>query len=588
VGPRRNKPLERVTEGAISDDSHSHSDSHSPVESNADIADRLTGMAQMLAAKRENQFRVRAYRRAAASIRNLSESLVELVHAGADLTKYAGIGEGIAASIREIVASGTTARLEQLKSEIPAELAGITAYPRLDHQRVLRIYQKLGIGSIDELREKLESGAIEASLGTAMAAHVRQGLEEPDLVLLSRADQASEMVREYLLGPGGARRAELAGDCRRRVEVIGQLVFVVETDDFPALVVAMERFGGRAPLLDSGPDHAEFRIPIGIRVRVQRVVASEWGLALVVNTGSEPHVQQLLQVAGASRPAGIETGRIDTEAGVYASFGLPFIEPELREGRDELQLAASGRLPALVERADLRGDLHAHSTSSDGSDSIEAMAAAAQERGYEYLGITDHSQSLKLAGGVTPELLWRQIRFIDQLNERLSGFRVLKSAEVDILADGALDYPDDLLAALDYTVCSIHSRFTLSRAEQTDRVLRAMDHPAFTILGHATGRKLLHRPGYALDFERIVRHARERGRFFEINSNPSRLDLSAERARVVAEAGIKIAVSTDAHNIRELDLIRYGIDQARRAGLDRDSVLNCASWPTLAKLFGRN
>jgi DNA polymerase (family 10) len=542
----------------------------------------------MLAAKRENPFKVRAYRRAAASIRNLSESLVELVETGADLTRYAGIGEGIAATIREIVASGTTARLEQLKSEVSPELAGITAFPRLDQQRILRIYRKLGIGSIDELREKLESGAIEAAFGTRMAFHVRQGLEEPDLVLLSRADAASEMVKDYLLGPCGARRAELAGDCRRRVEVIGRLVFVVETDDFPRLVATMERFGGRTPMLDSGPDHAEFRLPVGLRLTIHRVATPDWGLALVVQTGSELHVQQLLGFAQTSRPDGPNGGRTDTEPALYASFGLAYIEPELREGNDEVRQAAENRLPVLVKATDIRGELHAHSTSSDGTNSIEEMAAAAAARGYEYLGITDHSQSLKLAGGVSPERLWQQIRFIDQLNERLSGIRVLKSAEVDILADGSLDYSDDLLAALDYTVCSIHSRFALSRAEQTERILRAMDHPAFTILGHPTGRKLLGRPGYPLDFDRIVAHARDRGCFFEINSSPNRLDLSAHNARLAAAAGVKIAVSTDAHNTRELDTIRYGLDQARRAGLDRESVLNCASGPALVRLFRRS
>jgi DNA polymerase (family X) len=236
---------------------------------------------------------------------------------------------------------------------------------------------------------------------------------------------------------------------------------------------------------------------------------------------------------------------------------------------------------------DLRGELHTHSTSSDGAHSIEQMAIAARNKGYKYIGITDHSQSLKIAGGVSVQDLWRQIRFIDKLNERIDGIRILKSAEVDILPDGSLDYPDDVLKELDYTVCSIHSRFGLPKTAQTERILRAMDNRYFTILGHPTGRKLLKRSGYEIDIERIIAHAKQNGCFFEINSSPDRLDLSAEHARLAAMAGVKIAISTDAHSTREFDLIRYGLDQARRAGLDKNSVLNCRSSKKLCKLVTR-
>jgi DNA polymerase (family 10) len=224
-----------------------------------------------------------------------------------------------------------------------------------------------------------------------------------------------------------------------------------------------------------------------------------------------------------------------------------------------------------VSVKDIRGELHAHSTSSDGLHSIEQMVAAAREKGYEYIGITDHSQSLKIARGVSTDELWKQVRFIDRLNDRISGIRVLKSSEVDILADGSLDYPDDLLKELDYTVCSIHSRFGLGRAEQTERIMRAMDNRYFNILGHATGRLLLKRPGYEIEIDQIIAHARQNGCFFEINSSPDRLDLSAENARSTNEFG----------------LIRYGVDQARRAGLEQSNVLNCLPWKELATLFRR-
>jgi DNA polymerase (family X) len=259
----------------------------------------------------------------------------------------------------------------------------------------------------------------------------------------------------------------------------------------------------------------------------------------------------------------------------------------LREGYGEVKDAAQGALRSLVAVKDICGELHAHSTSSDGAHSIEQMAVAARDRGYEFIGITDHSQSLKIARGVSVEDLWKQIRFIDKLNDRLSGIRILKSAEVDILADGGLDYPDDLLGELDYTVCSVHSRFGMDKSRQTERILRAMDNRYFNILGHATGRLLLKRPGYEIDLDRVIKHARQNGCFFEINSSPERLDLSAENTRLAHSAGVKIAVSTDAHSTREFGLVRYGIDQARRAGLEKTSILNCHPWQTLAPLFRR-
>ena len=266
---------------------------------------------------------------------------------------------------------------------------------------------------------------------------------------------------------------------------------------------------------------------------------------------------------------------------------MSYIEPELREGHDEVARALQGTLPQLVTAADIHGELHAHSTSSDGVHSIEQMAIAAQQRRYEYIGISDHSQSLKIANGVSVEDLWAQIKYIDKLNQRLKGIRILKSSEVDILADGSLDYPDDLLRELDYTVCSIHSRFGLNREQQTERILRAMDNRYFNILGHATGRLLLKRPGYEVDMDRIIAHAKANGCFFEINSSADRLDLSAENARLASEAGVKIAISTDAHSTREFGTVQRGIDQARRAALEPASVLNCLPWESLQPLFRR-
>ena len=554
--------------------------------SNAEIADRLASLAQLLSTQKENPYKIKAYQRAAVKVRTISESIEELVRDESDLTEYAGIGEAISAAIREIVRTGTLGKLEKLRSEATPELASISAYPRLDPKRVLRIYNKLKIASVEALREELESGAIEKAFGLRMAQHIRQGLTENHAMLLYRADDLRLAIEDFLLGKCRVRRAEVAGDYRRRVEVIEEMVFIVETDEFPSVIATLQRYGGRTPLVHASKESARFALSSGIQLVVHFASRALWGHSLIACTGSQAHLKKLSAVTG-SLKALKEQASFPTENDLYRRFGLDFIEPELREGHDEVQRAAQGALPSLVAVSDIRGELHAHSISSDGSNSIEQMAAAARERGYEYTGITDHSQSLKIARGVSVDDLWKQIRFIDRLNERLNGIRVLKSAEVDILADGSLDYPDELLRELDYTVCSIHSRFALDKGKQTDRILRAMDNRHFKILGHATGRLLLKRPGYELNIERIIAHAKQNGCFFEINSSPDRLDLSAENARLARSAGVKIAISTDAHSTREFGLIRYGIGQARRAALESSDVLNCLPWEKLRSLFKR-
>jgi DNA polymerase (family 10) len=554
--------------------------------SNAEIADRLASLAQLMAAGKENPYKIKAYQRAAARLRTFSESIDELVREEADLTAFAGIGDAIAACIREIVLTGTLTKLERLRGEAGRELASITQYPRLDPKRVLRVYKKLGIDSIDALKEKLASGDIQNLFGLRMAQHIRQGLTETHAMLLYRADDLRDSLEQFLLGKCRVKRAQVTGDFRRRAEIIEEISFVVETDDFTGMTTRLERFGGRTPIVSANRHEAVFELSAGILLRVRAASEDEWGLRLIACTGSKAHLRKLAAVAGPLTPLKAR-GSWPDEASVYKKFGLDFIEPELREGHDEVDRAAAHSLPALVSISDIRGELHAHSTSSDGAHSIEQMARAAQQLGYEYVAITDHSQSLKIARGLPVEDLWKQIRFIDRLNERSDGIRILKSAEVDILADGSLDYPDELLRELDYTVCSVHSRFGLDREQQTERVMRAMDNPYFNILGHATGRLLLKRPGYELDMERLMEHARQQGCFFEINSSPDRLDLSAENARAAGEAGVKIAVSTDAHSTREFGLIRYGLDQARRAGLSKADVLNCMPWSKLCRLMKR-
>jgi len=555
--------------------------------SNAEIATQLLSLAQLLSTQGENPFKIRAYRRAAEAIKTLPESVDELVRSDADLTQISGIGKGISGALREIVQSGSLRHLETLRSTVSPELAALSEYPRLDPKRVLRIYKKLGISSVAELKAKLEEGAIAEQLGIRMDQHVRQALVESSEILLFDADEIVPGIQRFLVATCGAKRAAVAGDFRRRVDVVRELVFVVEADDFPAVVEKFTRFGGGTEELSADDQRAAFRLSSGLRVTLERGQAAKWGLTLLACTGALGHLEKLEENGHSLEKLAEAREKYATEEAVYRKLGLQYIEPELREGRDEVDRAARHALPSLVTVEAIRGELHAHSTSSDGAHSIEAMAEAARERGYEYLGITDHSQSLKIAGGVSEEDLWKQIRYIDKLNTRLRGIRVLKSAEVDILVDGSLDYPDELLEELDYTVCSIHSKFGLDRKKQTERILRAMDNPHFSFLGHATGRLLLKRNGYEIDLERLIERAKANGCYFEINSSPDRLDLSAEHARQVSEAGIAIAICTDAHSAAELDFIRCGVDQARRAGLAPAAILNCQPLMKVLRLLKR-
>jgi len=552
--------------------------------SNSEIADRLSGLAQLLTVEKANPYKVRAYRRAAAVVRGLGESVDELVRNNEDLRIYAGIGEAISGAIREIVETGTLKTLEKLRSSVSPELASLIDYPRLDPRRILRIYKKLDISTIEALSTALKSGELERIFGTRMAQHVRLGLVETETILLYHAHPIAETIKAFLLKKAGAERVQIVGDYRRLVETISRFDVLVITSEFAALVEAMKRYGGRTPLIESTATTATYSLSSGPLLRIEQANKEHWGLSKVRATGSAAHLRKLVRVTGSLRSAA-ERSPFPTEEAFYKHFGLEVIPPELREGLDEVSRARKGTLPKLLTQQDIRGDLHTHTFGSDGSDSVEEMAAAANKLGYEYVGITDHTPSLKIANGQSIEDLCAQIRKIDKLNARLSGFRILKSAEVDILSEGTLDLPDDVLSQLDYTVCSIHSRFAMTREKQTERVLRAMDNRYFTILGHATGRLLLKRPGYELDFQRIIRHARERGHFFELNSSPDRLDVSAENARLVQSAGMRIAISTDSHGVGEYATIRYGIEQARRAGLQAADVLNCQPLESLLKLI---
>jgi DNA polymerase (family 10) len=526
-----------------------------------------------LALEGADRFKLKAYRRAAQTIEALSDSVADLVARDQDLTDLPGIGRAINEIVQEIVRTGKLTRLEQKVAGLPASTLELADKPALDPKRIGQVYKKLGISSLTELKEKLDAGEVRKALGPRMEYHVRHGLDErPRRLLWNVQDTAARIERNLLAAPGVVH-ASCTGSVRRKEDTVGDLNFLVAATNPASIFRRFARFNGVLSAERRSQYERAFRLSSG-EIATLRITRPEtWGLALLESTGSAAHLADLRKRA-ARRATRLEDHVSSDERTVYASLGLSYVEPELREGRGEVTSAARGRLPKLVAVTDLRGDLHMHTIASDGANTIADMAAAAQARGYEYIAITDHSQSLKITNGLTEERLLKHLDAIDKVNGKLRGFRILKSAEVDILEDGRLDYSQSALKKLDLTICSIHSRFGFDKQKQTERIFRAMDNRYFTILGHATGRLLLKRPGYDLDMERIVEHARENGCFFEINSSPDRLDLSDEHARLAKKCGVKIAIDTDAHSTRELDFVSAGINQARRGWLEAADVLN--------------
>ena len=393
----------------------------------------------------------------------------------------------------------------------------------------------------------------------------------------------------------GVRHVEVAGSFRRRRETVGDLDLLVACARGAPVVERLVAHEDVAEVAARGPTRATVVLRSGLQVDLRVVAAASFGSALHYFTGSKAHniaVRKLgvrrglkLNEYGVFRGARRIGGK--SEAEVFRSVGLPYIEPELREDQGEIEAARRRRLPRLVELADLRGDLHVHTRASDGRASPEEMAIAARERGYEYLAIADHTAAARIARGLDARRMRRHLARIEKLAAGLRGIRLLRAAEVDILEDGSLDLPDEVLRELDLVVGAVHSHFGLARARQTERILRAMDHPRFHVLAHPTGRLLGEREAYAVDLERLVLGAAERGCFLELNAQPQRMDLTDVACRAAKQAGVKVAISTDAHAAEQLDFMRLGVGQARRGWLEADDVLNTRSWRELEKLLAR-
>lgn len=548
----------------------------------------LDQIASYLELKGDNPFRVRAFRGASKAVLSLPQDIRGAIADGS-LAATKGVGPATVAILKELDESGRATVLEELREEIPPGLIEMLGISGLGVNRIRTIHEKLGIETLADLETAAQNGKLAAlpGFGHKTAETVLRGIGRLRKVqsfrLSHHAADEARVVCEAMARLKGVSRAIIAGDVRRRMEVVVEVVIVVVTEHAPAdLYRALGEMTGVSEVTGSDERQITLRFAGGAAARVIATPPANLGAVLVQATGSVAHLEALAAHAAglgfSLNAAGLWRGRefvpTPDEAALYRTLGLAEIPPELREGRDELARGAAGTLPRLLEIEDLRGFLHCHTSYSDGNISVEELTLACRDEGYSYLGITDHSRSAAYAGGLSLEDLARQWSEIDEVNAKRLGIRVLKGVESDILADGSLDYDEATLASFDFVIGSVHSRFQLDEAGMTARVLRALDNPYLTILGHPTGRLLLSRDPYPLDLDQVFARAGERGVAVEINADPHRLDLDWRLLRRARDAGAMISIGADAHSRAGLGYIPYGVNVARKGGLSRDEVLN--------------
>jgi len=566
---------------------------------NTDIADIFDEIADYLLIKGENPFRVRAYRNAARTVRGLGSELKDMVARGEDLTALPGIGKELAAKIHEILATGTVRALSRLRREIPRTVIEILKLPGLGPKRVGILYHDLKIRDLQQLARAAQQGRLRALSGFGARTEqrileaVRQHAARQIRFKISEAEVYIDSLIGYLKQVGGVRRVVAAGSFRRCRETIGDLDILTTAAEGSAIMECFVAYDEVDTVISRGAARASVRLRCGLQADLRRVAPESFGAAWQYFTGSQAHNVALRRLA---RQRGLKINEYgvfrdqqrvagETEKSVYRSIGLDWMAPELRENRGEIEACRQNRLPVLVELGDLKGDLHMHTRASDGHNSIEEMALAARERGFQYIAIAEHSRHLSIAHGLDARRLLVQMDEIDRLNDQLKAIVILKSIEVDILEDGRLDLSDEVLARLDLVIGSVHSHFNLPPSRQTERILRAMDHRYFTILAHPSGRLINEREAYAVDLEKIIAHAAARGCFLELNANPKRLDLTDIYCQMAKERGVLVAVNSDAHRSDDFENLRFGIGQARRGWLEKEDVLNTRPLPELLKMI---
>lgn len=568
---------------------------------NKEIAALFDRLADLLEIEDANPFRVRAYRNAARTLENLGQSVAELLASGKDLTELPGIGEHLADKIAVIVKTGRLPQLDAVEARTPGALSDLMKIEGIGPKRVKALYKRLNIRSAEDLARAARSGKLReldgfgAKTEATILQHVERFQGAAQRMRLADAEEIAAALVRCLKETPGVKDVTVAGSFRRRKDTVGDLdILATAIRSSPV----MQRFTGYdevTEVLSQGDTRSTVVLRSGLHVDLRVVPQVSYGAALCYFTGSKAH-NIALRKRGVAKgwklnEYGLFKGeqRIGgkTEQEIYAKLGLDYIEPELREDQGEIELAAKGKLPKLVTLADIRGDLHCHTDATDGHDTLREMAEAAQARGYEYLAITDHSKHVTVAHGMDKTRLLQAIKRIDTLNAKLDGLTLLKSAEVDILEDGRLDLPDSVLRELDLVVCAVHYKFNLPEQQQTARILRALDNRCCNILAHPSGRLINSREAYAVDMDAVLRAAKERGYFLELNAQPARLDLDDAWCRTAKRMGVKLAISTDAHSVEQLDYLRYGIGQARRGWLEAKDVLNTRPLTELRKLLRR-
>jgi DNA polymerase (family X) len=569
---------------------------------NGEIAEAFEELASLYELDGAVVYRVVAYRNAAKAIREAGVSVAEMAREGR-AHELAGVGKTIAEKIDALLETGSIPSADKLKQRIPSGLIAITRIPGLGPKRARLLYDHLGVSSLDELREAAEQGSLKDVPGfgakaeeNVMAALAAGADGRPkSRMLLSKALAVGEELVASLRDHPAALRVELAGSARRQADTVKDLDIVVAAGDPKALADHFCSLQAVDVVHSSGEAGAKVLTHSGLPVDLRIVPEEAFGNLLQHFTGSGRH-NEALRTAAVRRGLHVsEYGIADDESGdsiacateeeVYERLGMQWVPPELRENRGELEAAREGRLPDLVELGDIRGDLHMHTTLSDGHASIEEMAEAARELGRDYIAITEHSASHGFGNDVQPDELLRQVERIRGLE--LDGITVLPGTETNVMPDGALDYADDVLEQLDWVIASLHTSFRIPEKEQTDRMLRAMEHPLVDAIGHPTGRLIERREAYELDIDRVIEKALETGTFLEINANPDRRDLNDVYARAAAEAGVTLVIDSDAHWPQTLQNMRYGVATARRAWITAAQVANTRPWAEFDKLRKR-
>jgi DNA polymerase (family X) len=571
---------------------------------NAEISEALSELGTLYELDGAVRYRVIAYHEAARVIRDSPVSVEELARAGR-ATELPGVGKTLQEKIVALIDTGSIPAAEKLKERFPPSLVEVTYVPGLGARTARRLYDELGIASLEQLREAAESGRLRGVKGlgpkaeeNVLAAVERleeEGVAERRLLsdVLSVAEEIAASLRESAAGGD----VTVAGSARRMAETCKDIDLIATTTDPEALAAELAAHPLAAEPRGAGEAGARIVTHNGIAVDLRVAPPEAYGNLLQHFTGSAEHNVKLRERAVARGLSVSEHGIIDTESGkvtlcateeeVYERLGLPYIAPELREGGGEIKAAADGSLPKLVTRDDIRGDLHCHTTLSDGHNTLEEMTEAARSRGYSYLAVTDHSASHGFGNDVQPDALLERVEEVRELNRRTRGLKLLPGTETNILPDGSLDYEDKVLEKLDWVIASVHTSFRISEKKMTERVLTAIEHPLVDCIGHLSGRMILRRSPYDIDVARIAEAAAANGTMLEINGNPNRRDLSEQNARLAAEIGATIVINTDAHRVRTMENMRYGVATARRAWLTAAQIANTRGWREFSKLRKR-